>query len=67
MFDIDERIRSLNRYSVKCVSDRLDPDFATALEDLKIAFRDCRNELCEKCGKYKESHNGACDGCKWKD
>lgn len=25
-----------------------------------------RNELCLKCGRYKESHNGACDGCRWK-
>ncbi len=25
-----------------------------------------RNELCYKCGKYLEAHNGACDGCRWK-
>ena len=25
-----------------------------------------RNELCYKCGKYREAHNGACDGCRWK-
>ena len=24
-----------------------------------------RNELCFKCGKYREAHNGACDGCRW--
>ena len=24
-----------------------------------------RNELCCKCGKYREAHNGACDGCRW--
>lgn len=29
-------------------------------------FRDCRNELCLKCGSYKQSHKGACDGCRWK-
>lgn len=29
-------------------------------------FRDCRNELCLYCGKYKERHNGACDGCRWR-
>ena len=23
------------------------------------------NELCLKCGRYQEEHNGACDGCKW--
>lgn len=29
-------------------------------------FRDCRNELCLKCGAYTERHNGACEGCRWK-
>ena len=24
-----------------------------------------RNELCERCGLYKEAHNGACDWCRW--
>ena len=26
-----------------------------------------RNELCCKCGNYREAHNGACDGCRWKE
>ena len=26
-----------------------------------------RNELCYLCGKYREAHNGACDGCRWKE
>lgn len=26
-----------------------------------------RNELCYKCGKYREAHNGACDGCRWEE
>ena len=29
--------------------------------------RAARNELCLKCGRYHESHNGACDGCRWKE
>ena len=24
-----------------------------------------RNELCCKCGNYRDAHNGACDGCRW--
>ena len=24
-----------------------------------------RNELCFKCGNYREANNGACDGCRW--
>ncbi len=30
-------------------------------------FRDCRNELCLKCGEYARRHLGACDGCRWRD
>ena len=26
-----------------------------------------RNEMCCKCGNYREAHNGACDGCRWKE
>ena len=25
------------------------------------------NELCQYCGKYKKAHEGACDGCRWRD
>ena len=31
---------------------------------------DCKaliNELCQYCGKYKQAHNGACDGCRWRE
>ena len=24
-----------------------------------------RNELCLKCGRYRDAHKGACDGCRW--
>ena len=38
--------------------------------DLRIALqrklRDCRNELCLRCGDYKQRHLGACDGCRWR-
>ena len=27
--------------------------------------QDARNELCQKCGRYREAHKGACDGCRW--
>ena len=26
-----------------------------------------RNELCVRCGRYKKSHLGACDGCVFKE
>ena len=25
------------------------------------------NELCQYCGKYKKAHDGACDGCRWRE
>ena len=26
-----------------------------------------KNELCQYCGKYKHAHEGACDGCRWRE
>lgn len=44
------------------------------IDDIPVAdvvlgrdFRECRNELCLRCGDYKQRHLGACDGCRWKD
>ena len=34
-------------------------------DDLKKELDAMRNELCCKCGKYRDAHNGACDGCRW--
>lgn len=36
-------------------------------KELYSALRDCRNELCLKCGAYRNAHTGACDGCRWKE
>lgn len=38
----------------------------TLLAESQRRARDARNELCLKCGRYREAHNGACDGCRWK-
>lgn len=40
--------------------------YAQMKESLKISLKDCVNELCLKCGYYREEHRGACDGCRWK-
>ena len=29
--------------------------------------KDLINELCQYCGKYKQAHDGACDGCRWRE
>ena len=34
-------------------------------DELKKELHEDKNELCCKCGKYREAHNGACDGCRW--
>ena len=36
-------------------------------DELKKELAAMRNELCFKCGNYREAHNGACDGCRWKE
>ena len=36
------------------------------IERLERELRDCRNELCLRCGQYKQRHLGACDGCRWR-
>ena len=35
------------------------------IERLERDLKDCRNELCLRCGAYKQRHEGACNGCRW--
>lgn len=35
------------------------------LKRIQIELSDCRNELCLRCGQYKQRHLGACEGCRW--
>ena len=49
--------------------DRLRMALASACKERDEARKELaamRNELCYLCGKYREAHNGACDGCRWK-
>ena len=49
--------------------DRLRMALASACkerDEAKSELAAMRNELCCLCGKYREAHNGACDGCRWK-
>ena len=45
---------------------RIIEDASKEIQELSRKLRDCRNELCLKCGDYKMAHKGACDGCRWK-
>lgn len=40
---------------------------ANLIEHLRKHLANARNEICYNCGKYRQAHNGACDGCKWRD
>ena len=42
-------------------------DLKKQLHEAKSELAAMRNELCYLCGKYREAHNGACDGCRWKE
>lgn len=37
------------------------------MERLEEELHAMKNELCQYCGKYKQAHEGACDGCKWRE
>lgn len=40
---------------------------AVAVKEEQSELHTMKNELCQYCGKYKQAHNGACDGCKWRE
>ena len=37
------------------------------LAETKQQLENCINELCLICNKYENEHEGACDGCRWRD
>ena len=39
---------------------------AAEIRKLEREYRTAVNELCYMCGKYKQEHEGACRGCRWK-
>ena len=48
--------------------DRLRMALASACkerDESRKELHEAKNELCCKCGNYREAHNGACDGCRW--
>lgn len=40
---------------------------AVAVKEEQSELHATKNELCQYCGKYKQAHEGACDGCKWRE
>jgi len=35
------------------------------IKRLQSELKCARNELCLRCGRYHEAHNGACDDCRF--
>ena len=50
--------------SIKVVPSEKSEDSAK-ITQLEKELRDCRNELCLKCGEYQTKHLGSCNGCRW--
>ena len=57
MMTADETMQKIKELVLQAKAER---------DQLKAELKLCRNELCLFCGKYKNAHNGACDGCRWK-
>ena len=36
-------------------------------DEARKELHEAKNELCCKCGNYREAHNGACDWCRWRN
>lgn len=60
--DLIERMRSGTKLPM--ISALLN-EGADAIEELLTDLKDCRNELCLRCGQYKTKHLGSCEGCRW--
>ena len=48
----------------------LEKDLAEAADRIEAQTKEIdalRNELCLKCGNYTLAHEGACNGCKWRE
>lgn len=62
-----------DREYAKYAQEKLETDCKVDMAFLKRAievlsnYEDCRNELCNSCGRFVESHLGACDDCRWRD
>lgn len=53
-----------NKYDSSEIFNRLMADYMQVME-METDLHDSVNELCLKCGNYREEHNGACNGCRW--
>ena len=53
------------RYNAPKIIADLIENLTAQLTESQRRAQDARNELCQKCGRYRDAHKGACDGCRW--
>lgn len=63
---VKETVRELRSGTALPMVRKIMTDAADLIEAMSSELRDCNNQLCLECGLYKERHNGACEGCRWK-
>ena len=59
------RVIPVERKSIDEIVHQVALNTATIIR-LRKELKNCRNELCLKCGNYHESYAGACDGCRYR-
>ena len=57
---LDKQIEDLNNGMAQLAK-------AVAVKEEQSELRAMKNELCQYCGKYKQAHEGSCDGCRWRE
>lgn len=64
---VDKREELKTAYDSISQLDGANSSLMAANEKLAADRKALINELCQYCGKYKKAHEGACDGCRWRD
>ena len=64
---VDKREELKTAYDSISQLDGANSSLRAANEKLAADRKALINELCQYCGKYKQAHEGACDGCRWRD
>ena len=65
--DYQDEIREANDNAQKRVDDLLlhVHQREAYIDRLRGEYKAALNELCLKCGSYRQRHEGACDGCRF--
>ncbi len=64
---VDKREELKTAYDSISQLDGANSSLRAANEKLAADRKELINELCQYCGKYKQAHEGACDGCRWRE